>query len=161
VVTSGGESDAAARVADFWAALGARVVIRDAAVHDAEVAWTSHLPHLVAFAFARALGQAPPGWREVVGGGFRDFSRIAHSDPELWADILTANRKAIAAPLEALGASLAEALEPLLADARRMLSGPDFGAASDSDSDAARSTGTQGTLREKGPKQGDRSTPHE
>ncbi len=132
VVSGAGESAAVARVAAFWKALGARVVTRDPERHDAEVAWTSHLPHLLAFAFARAVGGAPEGWRDVTGSGFRDFTRIAHSDAELWADILTANRKAIAAPLEAFGASLtelsrvlesgdAEALEPLLDAARRSL----------------------------------------
>jgi prephenate dehydrogenase len=95
-------------VCGFWRTLGARVVVRDPAAHDAEVAWISHLPHALAFAFARALGAAPSGAHEVAGSGFRDFTRIAHSDPELWAEILTSNRKAIAAPLEAAGAALAE-----------------------------------------------------
>jgi cyclohexadieny/prephenate dehydrogenase len=133
VVTAAGDAAAAERVADFWRALGARVIARDPARHDAEVAWTSHLPHLLAFAFARALEAAPAGWRDVVGSGFRDFTRIAHSDGELWSDILTANRKALAAPLEAFGDSLqelaraleagdADALEALLAAARRSLS---------------------------------------
>ena len=60
----------------------------------------SHVPHLLAFAFADALAAAPPGAGELAGGGFRDFTRIAQSDPELWADILVANRKAIAGPLQ-------------------------------------------------------------
>jgi prephenate dehydrogenase len=133
VVTAAGDPAAAARVSEFWRALGARVIARDPARHDAEVAWTSHLPHLLAFAFARSLDAAPPGWRDVVGSGFRDFTRIAHSDGELWSDILTANRKALSQPLEAFGAALrelaraleagdAEALEALLAAARRSLS---------------------------------------
>ena len=132
VVTAAGDAAAAGRVAAFWRALGARVIERDPARHDEEVAWTSHLPHLLAFAFARALDAAPAGWRDVVGAGFRDFTRIAHSDGELWSDILTANRKALASPLEAFGAALrelaraleagdAEALESLLAAARRSL----------------------------------------
>ena len=66
------------------------------------------------FAFARALGDAPPSAREVAGSGFRDFTRIARSDPELWAEILVANRKAVQGPLarvaERLG-DLARALE--------------------------------------------------
>lgn len=88
-----------ARVEAFWSALGARVVRRDPATHDLEVAWISHVPHALAFAFARALGDAPPEAGRVAGTGFRDFTRIARSDPELWAEILVANRKAIAGPL--------------------------------------------------------------
>ena len=96
------------RVCDFWRALGARVLLRDPTDHDAEVAWMSHVPHVLAFAFARALAGAPAGAHEVAGAGFRDFTRIAQSDPALWGDILTANRKAIVAPLQAVAESLAE-----------------------------------------------------
>ncbi len=108
VVIRGAPDAARDRVIDFWAALGARVVSREAGTHDGEVAWMSHIPHVLAFAFAGALKAAPPGGDEVAGSGFRDFTRIAHSDPELWGDILTSNRKAIAAPLQSLTESLAE-----------------------------------------------------
>ena len=87
------------RVAAFWSALGARVLERDPAQHDAEVGWVSHVPHAIAFAFAHALGASPPGAGEVQGSGFRDFTRIARSDPDLWADILVSNRKEVAGPL--------------------------------------------------------------
>ncbi len=106
--TRGTPADAVERVAGFWRALGARVVLRDPAAHDAEVAWTSHVPHALAFAFARALGAAPDGAREVSGAGFRDFTRIAWSDAELWSEILVANRKSIAGPLQEVGRRLAE-----------------------------------------------------
>lgn len=99
---------AVARVADFFAALGARVRVRDAARHDAEVAWISHLPHALAFAYAHALGDAPASAAELRGSGFRDFTRIALSDPELWAEILGANRKALAGPLGRVAQRLAE-----------------------------------------------------
>jgi prephenate dehydrogenase len=121
-----------ARVAAFWTALGARVVERDPAAHDAEVAWVSHLPHALAFAYAAALAGAPRGGGEVRGGGFRDFTRIARSEPELWADILVHNRKALAAPLAAAAERItslarlveagdAEAVERFLAAARESL----------------------------------------
>jgi prephenate dehydrogenase len=97
---------AAARVAELWSALGSRVIRREPERHDAEVAWMSHVPHALAFAFARALGGAPAGAHEIAGKGFRDFTRIAHSDPELWADIFSANHKALAAPLAAARAAL-------------------------------------------------------
>jgi prephenate dehydrogenase len=126
-----GEADAA-RVAAFWQAVGCRVVRRDPARHDLEVAWMSHVPHALAFAFAAALADAPPGAREVAGPGFRDFTRIAHSDPELWADIFHANHKALAAPLQAarrafealcqaVEAGDAESVLRLLESARRAL----------------------------------------
>ena len=108
VVTEAPEPAVRERLCAFWRALGARVVLRDAASHDAEVAWMSHLPHAVAFAFAGALARAPERAFEVAGAGFRDFTRIAQSEPELWADILTANRKALAAPLAAAQESLRE-----------------------------------------------------
>lgn len=99
---------AVARIEAFWSALGARVVRRDPAAHDLEVAWISHVPHALAFAFARALGDAPPEAGEVAGTGFRDFTRIARSDPELWAEILVANRKAIGGPISRVGRRLTE-----------------------------------------------------
>jgi prephenate dehydrogenase len=80
----------------------------------------SHVPHALAFAFASALAGAPAGAAEVAGPGFRDFTRIAHSDPELWADIFAANSKALAAPLQAARRSLealASAIEAGDADA--------------------------------------------
>jgi cyclohexadieny/prephenate dehydrogenase len=115
ITPAAGDSEAAvARIEGFWSALGARVIRRDPTTHDVEVAWMSHVPHALAFAFARALGDAPPSAGEVAGSGFRDFTRIARSDPELWAEILVANRKAVQGPLarvaERLG-DLARALE--------------------------------------------------
>ncbi len=108
VVIEGAPEAARDRVSVFWTALGARVLPRNAATHDGEVAWMSHIPHILAFAFAGALKAAPSGADEVAGSGFHDFTRIAHSHPELWGDILTSNRKAIAAPLQSVAESLAE-----------------------------------------------------
>ena len=105
--TSATPPEALARVRSFWHALGARVALREAAQHDAEVAWVSHLPHAVAFAYAESLAAAPAPAFALTGGGFRDFTRIAASDPELWADILVTNRKALAGPLAATARSLA------------------------------------------------------
>jgi cyclohexadieny/prephenate dehydrogenase len=110
VVTPGPDDPPAvvARIEGFWRGLGARVVRRDPATHDLEVAWISHVPHALAFAFARALGDAPPEAGEVAGTGFRDFTRIARSDPELWAEILVANRKAVEGPIARVGRRLTE-----------------------------------------------------
>jgi prephenate dehydrogenase len=106
--TVGAPPGAVERVEGFWRSLGARTVRRDPAAHDREVAWMSHVPHAVAFAFARALGEAPEGARELAGPGFRDFTRIARSDPELWAEILIANGKAVAGPIARVAERLAE-----------------------------------------------------
>jgi prephenate dehydrogenase len=108
VVMQTGSLAARDRVCSFWSALGARVVLRDPAQHDAEVAWMSHVPHVLAFAFGGALRAAPDGAFDVQGSGFRDFTRIAQSDPELWSEILTGNRKAVAAPLHAMQEALGE-----------------------------------------------------
>ena len=96
------------RIAAFWEALGARVERRTAETHDEDVAWVSHLPHLVAFAFADALKEAPDQVGTLAGGGFRDFTRIAQSDAEMWGEILRLNGKALSGPLEHFSASLAK-----------------------------------------------------
>lgn len=134
VVASGPEIDPAAReqVRRLFAGVGARLVERTPAQHDAEVAWVSHVPHALAFAYAHALAAAPAGAGAVRGPGFRDFTRIAQADPELWADILCSNGKALAGPLAAVAAALerlsrsveqgdAEATERFLAEARDAL----------------------------------------
>jgi prephenate dehydrogenase len=134
-VTGSEPPSAVASVEDFWRSLGGRVVRRDPAAHDREVAWTSHVPHVVAFAFGGAFGEAPAGARVVVGPGFRDFTRIARSDAELWSEILVANAKAVSGPLARVAAHLAEAarlleagdadaLERWIARAREQLPGP-------------------------------------
>jgi prephenate dehydrogenase len=110
VVTPQAGSDAAdtQRVVAFWKALGSWVAIRDPEAHDVDVAWVSHLPHMVAFAYALALEQAPDSAGELAASGFRDFVRIARSDSELWGDILRLNHKALAGPLRAFSEALAE-----------------------------------------------------
>lgn len=92
------------RLAEFWQRLGARVEVMDAARHDRVLAITSHLPHLIAFNIvntASDLESVEEG--EVVkysAGGFRDFTRIAASDPVMWRDVFLNNRDAV---LECLG----------------------------------------------------------
>ena len=128
----GSDPTACARVEAFWRQLGAFVVRRDPEAHDVQVAWTSPLPHLLAYAFAHAIGRAPAPSSELAASGFVDFTRIAHSAPDLWADILTTNGKALVGPLEHFSESLSalaraaeagdtNALERLLASARDTL----------------------------------------
>ncbi len=108
VVVTGDANRARGRVVDFWTRLGARIEFRSPGEHDREVAWTSHLPHVLAFAFAGAFGDAPESAKRLIGAGFRDFTRIARSDPHLWAGILSANASALARPLERSAAVLEE-----------------------------------------------------
>jgi prephenate dehydrogenase len=77
-----------------WEALGSQVITLTPEAHDATFAAVSHLPHLVAFALVNAVAQQPHGadHLSMAGPGFRDFSRIAASDPAVWRDILLANR---------------------------------------------------------------------
>ena len=82
------------RATQTWRAMGAHVTTMTAADHDNALAAVSHLPHLLAFAYANGIAGQPEGARflELAGSGFRDFSRIAASDPIVWRDILLANR---------------------------------------------------------------------
>ncbi|MCH2184616.1 prephenate dehydrogenase [Myxococcota bacterium] len=109
----GTKSSSLARLSDFWEELGARVVMRTPEEHDVDVAWVSHVPHVVAFAFAHAFQEAPERVSELAGSGFRDFTRIGRSDSEMWSEILNANRKSLAGPLQAVGRSLAQLGEAL------------------------------------------------
>ena len=78
-----------------WTALGAQVSQMSPEAHDATFAAVSHLPHLIAFALMNSLLGQPNGadYLPLAGPGFRDFSRIAASDPQLWRDVLLANRE--------------------------------------------------------------------
>jgi prephenate dehydrogenase len=77
-----------------WQAVGSQVIQMDPQQHDAALAAVSHLPHVIAFAAVHALIDQAHGadFMAVAGPGFRDFSRIAASDPNVWRDILLSNR---------------------------------------------------------------------
>ena len=79
---------------EVWTAIGSHVSTMTAQAHDATFAAVSHLPHMLAFAAVNALRTQPQGaaFLEMAGPGFRDFSRIAASDPSVWRDILSANK---------------------------------------------------------------------
>ena len=91
------DSSALARVESWWQQLGARVRRTEASTHDRVLALTSHLPHLVAFAY---LQQIDIEHLEFTGGGFRDFTRIGASDAKVWSAIFELNKTPL---LEALG----------------------------------------------------------
>ena len=92
-------------VGRFWEALGSRVVLMNADEHDRTVAFTSHLPHAVAGAVA---GITPKEWLHLSAGGFRDVTRVAAGDPDLWAAIFTANRDATLTALTAFNSRMNE-----------------------------------------------------
>jgi prephenate dehydrogenase len=109
-----GGDQAARRVMSFWEqVLEAQPVLIDAAAHDRQLAWTSHLPQAVASALAKAL--ADRGLAGVsFGTGARDTTRLAASSPDMWIDILLYNRAAVVEALEATEHSLAD-LQSLVA----------------------------------------------
>lgn len=115
---------------DVWSALGCSVSKMTPEAHDAAFAAVSHLPHLIAFALMNAItGQAQGrDFLSLAGPGFRDFTRIAASDPQVWRDILISNREELLAQsrifqrhLQALELMISngngEALEELIAQA--------------------------------------------
>ncbi len=85
------------KATDLWSGLGAQVLMMSPENHDAAFAAVSHLPHLLAFAFFSSVVNQPAGrdFLSLAGPGFRDFTRIAASNPEIWRDILVANREEV------------------------------------------------------------------
>ncbi|HEX5093203.1 MAG TPA: prephenate dehydrogenase/arogenate dehydrogenase family protein [Burkholderiales bacterium] len=108
--------DAIEAVEGAWAACGARVTRMSPEEHDAVLAAVSHLPHLLAYALVHEVAGRDDAAQlfGYAAGGFRDFTRIASSHPEMWRDICVANRDALLAELERFQAKL-EALRPLVA----------------------------------------------
>ena len=86
-------------VADFWRGLGAKVEVMDARHHDLVLAVTSHLPHLIAYTIVGTASDLEGVTESEVikysAGGFRDFTRIAASNPTMWRDIFLANKEAV------------------------------------------------------------------
>jgi prephenate dehydrogenase len=110
ILTPLADTDPAAvrTVARFWEKLGSSVSAMDIAHHDAVLAATSHLPHILAYALVDLLGRKDEQVEifKYAAGGFKDFTRIASSDPAMWRDICIANRAEIAPLLLQLGDEL-------------------------------------------------------
>lgn len=118
------------KAVDVWSALGCRVLQMSPEQHDAAFAAVSHLPHLLAFALMNSISGQPQGkdYLTLAGPGFRDFTRIAASDPKVWRDIMVSNREELLAQSKIFQRNLhalelmissgnAEALEGLLEQA--------------------------------------------
>ena len=107
ILTPPDNADAAAveKLAAFWGAIGANVEVMTADHHDLVLAVTSHLPHLIAYTIVGTADELEDVTRSEVlkfsAGGFRDFTRIAASDPTMWRDVFLTNKDAV---LEMLGA---------------------------------------------------------
>jgi prephenate dehydrogenase len=119
------------QVEQLWQACGARITRLDADEHDAVLAAVSHLPHMLAYALVHDIAARPNAEQlfSFAAGGFRDFTRIASSHPEMWRDICIANRDRLLAEFgryhgalahmeHLLAAGDAPALERLFAEAR-------------------------------------------
>jgi cyclohexadieny/prephenate dehydrogenase len=106
ILTPPPDTDPAAvgRLGDFWRALGANVEVMNPEHHDLVLAITSHVPHLIAYNIVGTAADLETVTRSEVmkfsAGGFRDFTRIAASDPTMWRDVFLNNREAV---LEMLG----------------------------------------------------------
>jgi prephenate dehydrogenase len=108
VVTPGARQSPAAsgamdRLTRLWEGIGSTVVTMSPDAHDRQLAVVSHLPHLVAYALvtcALELAGRDPGLLELTAGGFRDFTRIAASSPQMWRDICLENRQQLLAAME-------------------------------------------------------------
>jgi cyclohexadieny/prephenate dehydrogenase len=92
------------RLVSFWGALGSKVEVMDAEHHDLTLAITSHVPHLIAYNIVGTVADLETATQSEVikfsASGFRDFTRIAASDPVMWRDVFLTNRDAV---LEMLG----------------------------------------------------------
>ena len=116
----------------MWTALGCRVIKMSPESHDAAFAAVSHLPHLISFALMNAIAGQTLGedYLSLAGPGFRDFTRIAASDPKLWSDVMISNQEELLVQTQLFRQSLqalellissgnAEALEGLIDQASR------------------------------------------
>jgi prephenate dehydrogenase len=119
------------KVAAAWAACGARITQMKPDEHDAVLAAVSHLPHVLAYALVHDIAGRPNSQQlfSYAAGGFRDFTRIASSHPEMWRDICVANRDRLLDEVQAFEEKLAQfkkliekgdgpALEKVFAEAR-------------------------------------------
>jgi prephenate dehydrogenase len=111
-------SEAISRVKTLWQVCGANISEMTAATHDSVFAAVSHLPHLLAFALVNDIASRPNAEQlfSFAASGFRDFTRIAGSHPEMWRDISLANKTALLAELSAYQAELSQLKQLLEAE---------------------------------------------
>ncbi|MBT1071003.1 prephenate dehydrogenase [Pelotalea chapellei] len=108
--TTDTDPTALALISHLWQSTGADVCSMDAQRHDRIFAEISHLPHMVAYSLVHAVGTADAEGEDILSysaGGFRDFTRIASSDPAMWRDIAIMNHTALLASIDGFSSSLA------------------------------------------------------
>lgn len=106
------------KVIGFWKALGGQVSVMSPAAHDASVSMISHLPHIVAFGLA---GAVDPDDLKYAAEGFKDTTRVASSDPELWADIFLTNMNQVKKSADAFTKFLKRLIDAVASGDRRRL----------------------------------------
>ncbi len=111
--TAQSSSTAVSRTRAMWQACGAEVIEMDITHHDEVLAATSHLPHMLAYSLVDMLARRDDSQEifDYAAGGFRDFTRIASSDPTMWHDIALANQGALATLLEQFSLDLQKLAE--------------------------------------------------
>jgi len=110
------EQTALAQIARMWERVGSQVVVMGVEKHDRVLAAISHLPHMVAYALVNAVGaydRYDENILEYSAGGFRDFTRIASSDPTMWSDIALTNREALVEMMDQFAAFFTELKEDI------------------------------------------------
>jgi len=121
ILTPTEKTDAAAldKVKEVWTAAGANVLVMDPELHDKIFAAVSHMPHIAAFAMMCAIAELNTGTEDYTnfsGAGFKDFTRIAASSPEIWRDICLMNRENVVQMLDRYLFSLNRFKRELVAD---------------------------------------------
>lgn len=116
--TENSNPDSVKQVLEFWNSIGARTCTMDPASHDRALAITSHLPHVVASALA---ADTPEDLLHLIAGGWRDTTRIAAADVEMWTQILQENNTNVLESLRSLQARLSEFEEAINANNRETI----------------------------------------
>ena len=125
IITPVKETSASAvdKLSKFWQRIGSIVSIMDVQHHDTVLAATSHLPHILAFSLVNLLGKKDEQVEifKFAAGGFKDFSRIASSDPNMWLDICMANKSEIIPLIQQLQTELGEVEQLLVSNENQQL----------------------------------------
>ena len=100
-------------VSALWEGVGGRIKIMDPDEHDEVFAWVSHMPHMAAYAIIDSVLARDPDLVDLSGGGLRDYTRIAASNPRMWADIAVVNREKLLIAARGLGDSLNKIISAL------------------------------------------------
>ena len=111
------------KITGFWQRIGSNVSVMSVKHHDAVLAATSHLPHILAYSLVDLLGQKDEQEEifKYASGGFKDFTRIASSDPTMWLDICMANKEEIVPLIQQLNAELGKIEHMLVNDESQQL----------------------------------------